>query len=86
MSGWGKLVYEHPFQVYFSEHGSNVYDYFMDPLGSLILTEYNYRRDDLTILDAIDPRQTTVEVEWVGTDGIRLRQGNAAVELQRIAD
>ncbi len=86
MSGWGKLVYEYPFQVYVSEYGSNIYDCFVDGSRSIVLTEYNYRMDDLTIRETIEPQQVIIEVEWLGSDMMRLSYKNTWAELQRNND
>lgn len=83
MSGWGKMVYEHPFQVYLSAYGSNMYDYFIDRSGSLVVYQFDYRMEDLTIRENVESRQMTVKVEWLEPDRLRLSHESTWVELLR---
>ena len=83
MTGWGTIRYNRAAKFYFTESESHMYEFYVVNNDRLVLTEYEYRNDDLTIRKEPEPIVKELEIEFVNDDQVKLRLGRQSVELKR---
>lgn len=83
MTGWGTIKYNRAANFYFTESGSNMYEYYVLDNDKLVLTQYDYRNDDLSIKVKPEAILQEINIEFNTDDQIKLILKGQIVELKR---
>jgi hypothetical protein len=83
LTGWGIIRYNRCLKVYFSEFGSNLYDYYIDKNGELYIIQYEYRNEDLSIKKEPELIIEKIKLNWLSKNNIELQINKNSIELFR---
>lgn len=83
MTGWGTIRYNRAAKFYFTEGSSHMYEFYVLGDRDLILTQYDYRNDDLTIKDKPASKEQELTLEFVDENHIRLSLNGQTAELKK---
>lgn len=83
MTGWGTIRYNRAAKFYFTESGSHMYEFYVGNKDKLVLTQYDYRNDDLTMREKPEPIVKELEIEFANDDQVKLSLDGQTVELKR---
>ena len=83
MTGWGTIRYNRAAKFYFTESGSHMYEYYVLNDNRLILNQYDYRNDDLSMKEQPESISQEMTVNFIGKDDISLELDGQIVKLKR---
>lgn len=86
MSGWGKIVYNRIAKFYLSQSVSRCYEYYIVDENTLILTQYNYRNNDLSIKKKPKAIQQALNLDFIDDNNIALNIGTQRIKLIKEID
>jgi hypothetical protein len=83
ITGWGTIRYNRAAKFYFTESASHMYDFYIVNKDRLVLTQYDYRNDDLTMREKPEPMVKELEIVLINDNQVKLRLDGQTVELKR---
>lgn len=83
MTGWGVIRYNRAVQFYLTESGNHMYEYYVLDDNSLILTQYDYRNNDLSMKKQPESRSLTMTANFINKNEISLELGGQIAKLKR---
>lgn len=83
VTGWGTIIYNRVVKFYFTEHGSHVYEYFIDLDGFLKLIQYDYRNKDISLKEKPEAVDEIITLEWNNVRQIQLSFNGGQATLKR---
>ena len=83
MTGWGTIRYNRAANFYFTESGSYMYEFYVVNDNKLVLTQYDYRNDDLTMKEKPESISRELDIEFINDDKVKVGFKGQTVELKR---
>ena len=83
MTGWGTIRYNRAAKFYFTESGSYMYEFYVADKDRLVLTQYEYRNDDLTMKEKPVSIVQELDIEFINHDQVKLSHEGQTVEMKR---
>ena len=84
MTGWGTIRYNRAANFYFTESGSFMYEFYVADNNKLVLTQYDYRNDDLTMKKSPESIVQELDIEFINENEVRLSVQGQTVELNKM--
>lgn len=84
MTGWGKIHFNFSAKFYFSKDGSNKYEYHVNKDKKLLVTQIEYRNDDLSFKKDPEKISYIFALNILSNDKVELRNGTKVIELGRM--
>lgn len=86
MTGWGKIKYNRAANFYSTESVSRIYEFYVTKNGTLDLTEYNYRNDDLSMKEILEEKHQELKLDWINDEMITLSLEGQVATLKKIKE
>jgi hypothetical protein len=83
VTGWGTIRYNRAAKFYFTESGSYMYEFYVVNKDRLVLTQYDYRNDDLTMKEKPESIIQELDIEFINDDQVKLSHKGQTIEIKR---
>ena len=83
MTGWGTITYNRAAKFYFTESGSHIYEFYIVGDNRLVLTQYDYRNDDLSMKEKPETNIIELNIDFINNDKVLLDFQGQTIELKR---
>ena len=84
LNGWGTFEYNRSVKIYMNEYGSDVYEFMVNDQGYLVLFDFVYRNDDLSLKDKPEVFFNAIDINLTENDQLILHLEKEKAILKKI--